>query len=488
MNILFAASEAFPFIKTGGLGDVVHSLPIALNKLGDSVRLVLPAYRDVLASVDKQKVLATWDIPGVGVTHRVRVIQAHQDELGDYLYLIDAPALFGRSGNPYVHSDGYSWPDNAERFTVFCRAVAMLALQVPGSQWKPDVVHAHDWQTGLVPAFLSQVPNPPKTVFTIHNLSYDGYYSRHEFDQLGLPAAWWSPDYLEFYGGFSMLKAGIVFSTHVTTVSPTYAKEICTPEFGYRYDGLLLSQGHKLSGIVNGIDLDVWNPETDNSIAQNYTATKNRIGAKRANKKDLLNYVGMSESDAPLLGFIGRMVSQKGIDLVTVILPELFETSDARMVVLGSGDRVYEADLQALADKYPDRLHVHIGYSETLAHKIEAGCDMFLMPSRFEPCGLNQMYSLRYGTPPIVNHTGGLADTVTNTTLVTLRNKTANGFVFHGANSAALLSITNSALQLFANHRLWQQVCRTAMQKDLGWDASAKEYQKLYMQNDEVAV
>lgn len=488
MNILFAASEAFPFIKTGGLGDVVHSLPIALNNLGDNVRLVLPAYRDVLAGVDSLKVLATWDIPGVGVTHRVRVMQAHQDELGDYLYLIDAPALFDRPGNPYVHVDGRSWPDNAERFTVFSRAVAMLSLQVPGSKWKPDVVHCHDWQTGLVPAFLSEVPGAPSTVFTIHNLSYDGYFSYHEFTQLKLPSAWWSPDVVEFYGGFSMLKAGMVFSKHVTTVSPTYAKEICTPEFGYRYDGILRHMGSKLTGILNGIDLETWNPETDSFLAANYTATKNRIGAKRENKKDLLEYIGLTDSDAPLLGFIGRMVAQKGVDLITAMLPELFNSSEVRMVILGSGDMVYESDLLELAKKFPDRLHVHFGYSEILAHKIEAGCDIFLMPSRFEPCGLNQMYSLRYGTPPIVHQTGGLADTVVNTTLLTLRNKTANGFVFYRSDAESLLSITRSALELFANHRLWQQVCRTAMQMDLGWDASARQYQKLYSSDTEVTV
>ena len=480
MNILFAASEAFPFIKTGGLGDVVHSLPIALNNLGDDVRLALPAYRDVLAAVDKIKVLGSWEIPGNGVTHRVRVLQAHEDELGDYLYLIDAPALFDRAGNPYVHSDGYSWPDNAERFTVFSRAVAMLALEVPGSDWKADVVHCHDWQTGLVPAFLSEVPDPPMTVFTIHNLSYDGYFSRHEFNHLSLPQAWWSPDYVEFYGGFSMLKAGMMFSSYVTTVSPTYAREICTPEFGYRYDGILRQLGNKLTGILNGIDLETWNPETDSNLASNYTATTNRIGAKRLNKANLLKQVGMPATDAPLLGFIGRLVSQKGVDLIAAMLPQLFEETDACVVMLGSGDRVYESRLAELVEQYPERIYVHIGYSEPLAHKIEAGCDMFLMPSRFEPCGLNQMYSLRYGTPPIVNNTGGLADTVVNTTLNTLRNKTANGFVFQSATAEALLSATRSALELYANHRLWQQVCRTAMQMELGWEASAKEYQKLY--------
>jgi starch synthase len=273
VNILFAASEAFPFIKTGGLGDVVHSLPIALNELGEDVRLVLPAYRDVLASVDSLKELGYWDLPGAGVTHRVRVLQAHHEGLGDYLYLIDVPSLFDRAGNPYVHSDGFNWPDNAERFTVFSRAVAQLAKGIPGTDWVPDVVHSHDWQTGLVSAFVSMFHPRPKTVFTIHNMAYDGHFSYGDFTSLALPPEWWSADYVEFYGGFSMLKAGMVFSDQVTTVSPTYAREICTPEYGYRFEGVLQSLGDKLSGILNGIDLETWNPETDSYLVKNYSAT-----------------------------------------------------------------------------------------------------------------------------------------------------------------------------------------------------------------------
>lgn len=480
MNILFAASEAFPFIKTGGLGDVIHSLPVALNELGNDVRLALPAYRDVLASVDTLKDLGTIDVPGAGVRHKVRIIRAHEDILGDYLYLIDVPELFDRPGNPYVHSDGYAWPDNAERYTVFSRAVALLAKWVPGSSWRPDVVHCHDWQTGLVPAFLSMVHNAPATVFTIHNLAYDGYFSQADFNRLGLPPAWWSAEAAEFYGGFSMLKAGMVFSDHVTTVSPTYAKEICTPEFGNRFEGVLSALGDKLTGILNGIDLDVWNPLTDEYIVQNYSVDNKFIEAKFANKKDLLNRAGLAQSDAPLLGFVGRLVEQKGVDLITDILPQLFENTDANMVLLGSGHMAYETGLMDLAARYPDRLHVHIGYSEGLAHQIEAGADMFVMPSRFEPCGLNQMYSLRYGTPPVVNNTGGLADTVVNTSLKTLQNKTATGFVVKHADSEALYSTILNALDLYKNTKLWQQLCKTAMQQELGWEASAHEYQKLY--------
>ncbi len=485
MKILFAASEAYPHIKTGGLGDVVHSLPIALNALGDDVRLVLPAYRDVLYSMSSFHVVSSFTVPGVGVNHQVQILEAQSEVSAGHLYLIDIPALFDRPGNPYVSHDGNVWPDNAERYTVFSRAVAILATQVSELNWKPDVIHCHDWQTGLVPAFISEMPESPKTVFTIHNLSYDGYFSQHDFRQLHLPDAWWTPDQVEFYGGFSMLKAGLVFSDHVTTVSPTYAKEICTPEFGYRYDGILRHLSGKLSGILNGIDKQIWDPSTDSYVAAKYSVNRNRIPAKLKNKTELLKLAGFQEQSAPLLGFIGRLVSQKGIDLIIGMLPELFEHSAARLVVLGAGDKVYEDDLLLLAKKYPDRLHVHIGYSEPLAHKIEAGCDMFLMPSRFEPCGLNQMYSLRYGTPPVVNHTGGLADTVVGVNAETLKSKTANGFVFHSADIAALLDVTLSAVELYGKPRVWQQICRTAMLQELGWDASAKEYQKLYRTNIE---
>ncbi len=490
MNILFAASEAFPFIKTGGLGDVVHSLPIALNQLGDDVRLVLPAYRDVLASVDSLKELGYWDLPGAGVTHRVRILQAHHEGLTDYLYLVDVPSLFDRAGNPYVHSDGFNWPDNAERFTIFSRAVAKMARGIPGTNWVPDVVHCHDWQTGLVPAFLSMAHPRPKTVFTIHNLAYDGHFSQSDFIKLALPPEWWSPDHVEFYGGFSMLKAGMVFADKVTTVSPTYAREICTAEYGYRFEGVLQSLGDKLSGILNGIDLTIWNPQTDRYLSQNYSlkngkARQQWVSRKLANKQDLLNRVGLlaDESTAarvPLLGFIGRLVEQKGVDLITAMLPELFTTTDAVMIILGSGHMLYETELITLAEQYPSRLHVHIGYSEGLAHQIEAGCDLFIMPSRFEPCGLNQMYSLRYGTPPVVNFTGGLADTVTDATAMAREDKTANGFVFNDVNADALLSTIKRALTIYKEPEQWQQICETAMQQELGWEFSANKYQQLY--------
>lgn len=480
MNILFAASEAFPHVKTGGLGDVVHSLPVALNQLGDDVRLVLPAYRDVLASVDSLKELGYWDLPGIGVTHRARILQAQLKNAGDYLYLIDVPALFDRAGNPYVHPEGFNWPDNAERFTVFSRAVAQLAKGIPGTNWVPDVVHSHDWQTGLVPAFLSMSHPRPKSVFTIHNLAYDGHFSHEVFTSLALPPEWWSSDFLEFHNGLSMLKAGMVFSDHVTTVSPTYAKEICTPEFGYRFEGVLQHLGNKLSGILNGIDPEIWNPNTDSLLTKNYNLDKQWQEDKLINKDELLVKTGLPKSCAPLMGFIGRLVEQKGIDLIISMLPALFAKTNATVIILGSGNVLFEEELKLLAKKFPTRLYVHIGYSEDLAHKIEAGSDMFLMPSRFEPCGLNQMYSLRYGTPPIVNFTGGLADTVIDTTAKTIKNKTANGFVFDNVSVDALLSSVKRALKAYKKTEQWKQICETAMAQELGWESSAKKYQELY--------
>ncbi len=491
MNILFAASEAFPLVKTGGLGDVVHALPIALNQLGDDVRLVLPAYRDVLSAVDSLKELGYWDLPGVDTTHRVRILQASYHDVDNYLYLIDVPSLFDRPGNPYVNPDGDDWPDNAERFSVFSRAVAQMANGIPGTNWKPDVVHCHDWQTGLVPALLSLSHPRPITIFTIHSMAYTGLFSLSDFTKLALPPEWWSPDYVEFYGNFSMLKAGMVFADKVTTVSPTYAREICSAEYGYGFEGILQHLGDKLSGILNGIDLDIWNPETDHHLIQNYSVANGRkkgsqqwTSAKAANKQQLLNRTGLPSGDLtekiPLLGFIGRLIEQKGVDLILSILPELFASTDIVMVILGSGSKLYEAELTALAKKYPSRLHVHIGYSEDFAHQVEAGSDLFIMPSRFEPCGLNQMYSLRYGTPPVVSFTGGLADTITDVTDRTLKNKTANGFVLNEVTADALLLTIKRALSVYSKPEQWQQVCQTAMKQELGWKSSAKKYQKLY--------
>ena len=484
MNILFAASEAFPYIKTGGLGDVVHALPAALQKLGDEARIVLPAYRSVLEQGVNVVELGILDVQGANTRHKMRILQVDDKKQDVVVYLIDIPALYDRAGNPYVDANGIVWPDNAERYVVFSRAVALLTKFLPGLKggkaWVPEVVHSNDWQTGLVPAFLSKMGNAPATVFTIHNLAYDGHFSYDEFTRLSLPAEWWSPDYIEFYDGFSMLKAGLVFSDAVTTVSPNYAKEICTEKYGNRFEGVLSSLGDKFSGILNGIDLEIWNPETDPYIKQNYTYENNLMAAKRANKMDLLERTGLSKKQVPVLGFVGRLVEQKGIDLIISILPELFEKTDVSIVILGAGQEHYEAQLIQLMDEWPDRLHIHIGYSEELAHQIEAGCDLFLMPSMFEPCGLNQMYSLRYGALPIVTNTGGLTDTVVNVTFASLQDQTATGFVMEADDAGSLLVSISHALELYKQSALWEQVIISAMMQDLGWDSSAQAYRKLY--------
>jgi starch synthase len=480
LKILFAASEAYPLVKTGGLGDVIYGLPKALVQQGNEVRLVLPAYGDIKAQLDDINELGRIKIKGAGRIHHARILETQFDEQDIPLILVDIPVLFDRKGNPYTDTTGDDWPDNAERFAVFSHCVAQLGMDVLKTGWKPDVVHCNDWQTGLVPAYLSEFRSAPKTVFTIHNLAYGGNFSREEFKNLGLPKKWWSPKLVEFYDGFSMLKAGLVFSDSITTVSPTYASEICTPEAGYGFDGVLRQLNGKLSGILNGVDDDIWNPRWDGRIHEQYGPSYRRIKAKKANKNALLKSFGLPETDAPVLGFVGRLVDQKGIDLILYSLPELIATTDAVVIILGEGQRKYEDELKSSTHRFPGRLAVYIGYSEDHAHEIEAGADIFLMPSRNEPCGLNQMYSLKYGTPPVVHNTGGLADTVVDTNKETLEDKSATGFVFYELTASAFQEAIHRAIKYYHSRRVWQQICRTGMQQDFGWERSASEYAMLY--------
>jgi starch synthase len=399
------------------------------------------------------------------------------------LWIVDCPPLFDRSGNPYVNASGQDWPDNAERFVVFARVAAQLAQDALDLDWQPHVVHAHDWQTGLVAAFLADVPTRPKTVFTIHNLAYGGYFAHGDFVRLHLPSHWWSPEGAEFHGGFSMLKAGIVYADAVTTVSPTYAQEICTPEFGYGLDGLLLSRQYKLHGILNGIDTSIWNPSTDAFLPAHYSMSRINPG-KRRNKQALLGRFLETVDDevlqAPLVGLVGRLVEQKGIDWVLAALPVLLAKTDARFVFLGSGQAVYEQKLSRLAKQNPGRVFVEIGYDEPLAHAIEAGSDIFLMPSRFEPCGLNQMYSLRYGTPPIVYRTGGLADTVVDVDAAASASISPNGFVFDTPDPTALLGAIRRALALYRQPAAWRRLQQAGMRQSFDWADSAARYLALY--------
>ncbi|MHB1215582.1 MAG: glycogen synthase GlgA [Thiobacillus sp.] len=483
MKILFVASEAFPLVKTGGLGDVLYSLPHALHARGADVRLVLPGYRALLSQLDQVRILGWIEVRGAEGIVGARILETRHPDYAFPLWVVDCPALFDREGNPYVNASGHDWPDNAERFTVFARVAAQLAQDVLEIGWQPAVVHLHDWQTGLVAAFLADQPERPKTVFTIHNLAYGGNFPYSDFVRLQLPGQWWSSEGVEFHGGLSMLKAGIVYADAVTTVSPTYAAEICTPAFGCGLDGLLRSVQHKLHGILNGIDTAIWNPSTDVHLPAHYSAGRILPG-KRRNKQALLErflpHADAAAMQAPLLGLVTRLVEQKGIDWVLAAIPVLLAETDVRIVLLGSGQAVYEKKFARLAKQHPDRLFVEIGYDEPLAHQIEAGADLFLMPSRFEPCGLNQMYSLRYGTPPVVYKTGGLADTVVDANAATLADASANGFVFDKPEVSAFLAAVRRALELYRQPKQWQQLQQSGMRQSFDWSDSAGHYLALY--------
>jgi starch synthase len=483
MKILFVASEAYPLVKTGGLGDVLYSLPHALHHRGADIRLVLPGYRALLRQLDQVRILGWLDVRGAEGIVSARILETRHPDYAFPLWVVDCPPLFDRAGNPYVSASGQDWPDNAERFAVFARVAALLAQDALGLGWQPAVVHAHDWQTGLVAAFLADQPLRPKTVFTIHNLAYGGYFSHSDFLRLQLPGHWWSSEGAEFHGGFSMLKAGIVYADAVTTVSPTYAAEICTPAFGYGLDGLLLSMQYKLHGILNGIDTAIWNPSTDVHLPAHYSIGRILPG-KRRNKQALLErflpHADDATMQAPLLGLVTRLVEQKGIDWVLAAMPVLLAETDVCFVLLGSGQVAYEQKLARLAKQHPQRVFVEIGYDEPLAHLIEAGADLFLMPSRFEPCGLNQMYSLRYGTPPVVFKTGGLADTVVDTNEATLKDASATGFVFDTPDVASFLDAIRRALDLYRQPKQWRRLQQTGMRQSFDWSESADRYLALY--------
>lgn len=474
-KILFIASEAHPLIKTGGLGDVAGALPTALHALGQDVRLILPAYREAMQRAHDLKVasLVLQDDP-----YPVRLLEGTLPGSSVPVWLVDSPRHFDRAGNPYVGPDGRDWPDNAERFTVFARAAVAVALDQAGLNWQPDIVHGNDWQSGLVPALLSMRTPRPATVFTIHNLAYQGLFPETEYRRLGLPPELWSADGVEFYGQASFIKGGLVFADMLSTVSPTYAKEICTPEFGCNLDGLLRERADRLQGILNGADYSEWDPSHDPYLAHHYSA--DALQGKQANKTALQRELGLPcDGEIPLIGMVGRLVEQKGVDLLLAALPELLQ-EEVQVVILGTGDKVLEQSLIALSRQYPQRCYVRIGFSEPLAHRIEAGADIFLMPSRYEPCGLNQIYSLRYGTAPVVRRTGGLADTIID---FGAGLDKATGFVFEDTNPRALLATVQRALQVYRNEPdAWQQLMRNAMSQDYSWPRSGKDYVALYQQ------
>jgi starch synthase len=477
-GVLVASSEAHPLVKTGGLGDVAASLPCALRELGHDARLVLPAYPQAKKLVREMRLVMELRMPGaIGPVQLLGGLLPDRDLP---LYLVDAPAYFCREGNPYTDVSGRDWGDNPERFLLFCRVVSLMARGLPQLDWRPDVLHCNDWQTGLTPALLRNQEDRPATVFTIHNLAYQGLFDRATFDRLELPGSLWSVGGLEFHQRMSFIKGGIVFSDRVNTVSPRYADEVRTQRFGCGLDGLLRQLGGRFSGILNGIDYDVWNPAEDPALPQTYDAE--HIDLKAENKLELQRLFGLPRDEhAFVLGHVGRLVEQKGVDLIIDILPRLLADARVQLVIQGTGDRQLEQALQYAVAEHPERVSVFVGYDETRAHLIEAGCDAFLMPSRFEPCGLNQMYSLRYGTVPIVHHTGGLADTVLDATDAGLAAGTANGFLFNDPNPDGLWYAVEQALRMHQERPdQWRQLMLAGMRTDLSWQASARRYVEFY--------
>lgn len=477
MKILYASAEAWPLAKTGGLGDVAFGLTKALAAQGHDVRLLLPAYPSALERLEGSgKRLSLPALDGQPSRNQA-IIEGRLPNSKVIVWLLDDPDLFCRVGTPYATANGEPWPDNHRRFYWLSRVAAGLAAGEM-LDWQADVLHANDWQTALAPVFLQQHAEAhgerPGTLFSIHNLAYRGIFATPAFTQLGLPEAMWHPNGLEFYGEWAFIKGALTLSDVITTVSPTYAQEIQTPAFGWGLDGLLRARSPDLHGIINGIDTETWDPATDPHLAANYSAPDSR--SKALNRCALAADMALDiDSDTPLLGFIGRLVEQKGVDLILAALPRLL-ASGARLAILGSGDKVLENALQQAAAEHPGQIGLHIGYDEALAHRLEAGCDIFLMPSRFEPCGLNQLYSLRYGTPPIVNPTGGLRDTVIDIDAAA----EGNGFCTASANATALATTLERALDYWHDPQAWQEIQARGMAADYSWQRSARAYLDLY--------
>jgi starch synthase len=462
MSVLFVAPECAPLTKTGGLGDVCGALPAALRGLGVDARVLLPGYRDVLEKISGQEV-ARLSLLGL----ELRLQAASVDSVP--FLVIDCPQLYERSGGPYQSDRGEDWPDNGLRFGLLSKVAAVLGSDGSPLPWRPDIVHCNDWPAALAPVFLAGQAQRARTVMTIHNLAFQGNFDAGLMDRLGIAPEHFSLQGLEFYGRMSFLKGGIAYSDAVTTVSPTYAQEIQTPELGCGMDGLLRSRREALAGILNGIDTAAWNPADDPLIAERYDASS--LERKKANKRALQRRMGLPvDGDIPLLGQVGRLTHQKGSDLLAGAAGEL--ASIGQLVVLGSGDREHERALFGIAGQHPGRIAIQVGFDEQLAHLIEAGADLFLMPSRYEPCGLNQMYSQRYGTPPIVRATGGLADTVEDG---------VTGFVFEEASSPALVAAARRAVAAYRDPGRWQALQRAGMARDFRWSAAARRYADLYL-------
>lgn len=473
-RLLSVASEMYPFIKTGGLADVVGALPSALSDQGWSVTTLLPAYPAVMSKVTESTVVLELPYFFGGDAQILRATA-----LGYDLFLLQAPHLFERAGNPYQDASGLDWQDNPVRYAALSLAAAMIGWgDVKG--YAPDVVHVHDWQAALTPAYLHYLghgKHRPKTVLTIHNLAFQGQFPASVFAHLHLPPEAYNMDGVEYYNCVGYLKAGINFADAITTVSPTYAHEICTPQGGMGLDGLLRKRGDAVVGILNGIDIEVWNPASDTYIPHHYDAA--HLAQRAGNKRTLEQTFGLPESDAPLFCLISRLTWQKGIDLVIDSLDAIVGMG-AGVVILGAGDRGLEAALYAAVARHPHHVAVRIGYDEQLSHLMQAGSDVILVPSRFEPCGLTQMYGLRYGCLPLVSQVGGLADTVIDANEAAVSAGVATGFVFHQLNPSGLQEMVAKAVHLYHHPDIWSRMQQFAMSFDVAWHKSAVQYHQLY--------
>lgn len=479
MKVLHVAAEVFPLVKTGGLADVVAALPVAQAEAGADVRLLLPGLPAVMESVQGARLVI--DIGAGFGALRVRLLLARMPGSKLPVYVVDAPYLYKRGGSPYQDSLGEEWPDNLQRFALLGWVAAHLAADDADPQWVPDVVHAHDWHAAMACAYIAEhAPTQAASIYTVHNLAFQGLFPMQDWSLLGVATRLLSPAGLEFHGQLSFMKAGLKFAHRVTTVSPNYAREIATHEFGCGLDGVVRERGSEVLGILNGIDTEIWNPATDPALASRYDAA--RLQGKRDCKRALQAELGLRPDEgALLLTVISRLTSQKGLDLVLAAMPELV-AAGVQFAIQGTGEPALEAAFRMAQQAHPGRVQVHIGYDEGRAHRLVAGADVIAVPSRFEPCGLTQMYGLRYGTLPLVRRVGGLADTVTDADPASVAAGRATGFVFEAALPAAFEHCVRRALASFQDRRQWQGLMRSAMARELGWAGPARDYLALYQQ------
>ncbi len=477
MKVLSVASECAPFVKTGGLADVAGALPGALAGEGVEMRTLLPGYPALAKAAKAGKpVLTIKNLHGGAA----RVVAAKADGLD--LFILDAPHLFDRSGNPYVDGGGSDWGDNHLRFGALSAVAARIGRE--GAEgWKPDLVHAHDWQAGLTPTYLRLGEGKaPPSVLTIHNIAFQGVFPAVVAGDLGLPSSGFTMDGYEYFGHLSFLKAGLMHADRITTVSPTYARELTSPEFGLGLEGVIGARRSFMRGIVNGVDLDVWNPETDPALAARYSARS--IARRAANRRELDERFGLEPApDKPLFCVVSRLTRQKGLDLLLEAMPRVLWRG-ARFAILGSGEPGLEAGFRDAARANPGRVGAVIGYDEALSHLMQGGADSIVIPSRFEPCGLTQLYGLRYGCLPLVARTGGLADTVIDANEAAVTAGVATGFQFAPVTADALGDALDRACDAYYDPKIWRPMMRQAMRSEVGWARSAAAYRALY---DEIA-